>query len=129
MTDYISLYFDLDEASQAPDPNSEESTWWCDGELIVDIPGFTPITTPKEDPMTQEIDLTDLEENFAGGFGPYVFPWSAGAMLESAETIELEEQQRNQEADYEIMVQLNATFLEINSINWKKKAKELFDFM
>ncbi|KAI0884049.1 uncharacterized protein GGS22DRAFT_189175 [Annulohypoxylon maeteangense] len=70
----ISSYFELDQAS-APSPNSPGG--YSDAGTFDDnIPGFEPIRKRENEWSESECEQ-DLEENFSGGMGVYLWPWSS----------------------------------------------------
>ncbi|KAI4864954.1 hypothetical protein F4820DRAFT_448568 [Hypoxylon rubiginosum] len=80
----VSQYFDLDEASC----ESEDF-----GRLDGNIPGFNPIVKQKNNSNRRRLEEDIPWENFSGGIGCYVFPWSSNVMMgcEAPSTREMSE--------------------------------------
>lgn len=84
--EFISLCFDLDQASQPP---TQESNDGSVDSIEEQIPGFAPIEGPNDN-HTEQIDLRQdaSRENFSGGTGCYLWTSSPEVMLSGSVSAE-----------------------------------------
>ncbi|KAI1399462.1 hypothetical protein F4819DRAFT_464992 [Hypoxylon fuscum] len=102
--DLISLYFDLEAASLPSSDNFSSLGGFKDE----DIPGFIPIEMGKDNRNRLQFEQEYAEENFSGGFGCYVWPWSSEVMItgyqgspveEIDETLDIKQKNKSRHAD------------------------------
>ncbi|KAI1407640.1 hypothetical protein F5Y13DRAFT_205841 [Hypoxylon sp. FL1857] len=128
----ISLYFDLDQAA-APE-STETDTPEDSGKSDKSIPGFKPIVSRKDRKNRHKLRLrrTILKQNFSGGFGPYVWPWSTQVMIpqmrrETLREIKLQHKiNPNNQKTTKDKKDIDTLPSTVAGIDWKKELREIY---